>query len=86
MERRSSLALWRYRKEQAAAAKEFSAFTWPQAMVLGQGERALSTALWADPSQPMALPKVDYVVLQRADATGLYPTMKSAPSPPMPSN
>ena len=73
MDRRSSLALWRYRKEQVAAAEEFPAFHWPQSMVLGQGERAVSTALWPDPKQAMALPDVDYVVIQRDDGAGLLP-------------
>ena len=74
MDRCSSLALWRYRKEQAHTASEFPDLFWPQALVLGEAERAISTAVWHDPKQNMALPDIDYVVIQRENEAGLVPS------------
>ena len=71
MDRRSSLALWRYRKEQAHAAQHEQDLLWPQAMVLGEGERAVSTAVWPSADSKMALPDIDYVVIQRENAAGV---------------
>lgn len=72
MERRSSLALWRYRRE--TGSERGPGVHWPQALVLGRDQQAFTTVLWSDPSLIWALPPVDYLTVQRGDAVGLLPS------------
>ena len=62
---------------------------WPQAMVLGEGERAVSTAVWPSADSKMALPDIDYVVIQRENAWGgsrMFPATKCVHCAPMPTS
>lgn len=73
LERRASLALWRYRQERAAGRLAHPDVHWPEALVLSEGATAISVALWADPQRALALPPVSFVVLPRAGGSGLLP-------------
>lgn len=73
LERRASLALWRYRQERAAGRAAHPDQHWPEALVLAEGAHAISVALWPDPMQALAVPPVSYLVLPRADGPGLLP-------------
>ncbi|TVR46197.1 MAG: hypothetical protein EA402_02975 [Planctomycetota bacterium] len=74
MERRSSLQLWRYRREAGQGATAEPQLNWPQALVLGRDITALSTAIWPGPEQHWVLPPVDLVVIQRDGEGGLLPS------------
>lgn len=73
MARLPSVCLWRYRRERAKGRAAITDLQWPDALVLldQQDRRARSAVLWRDPTQPMALPPVELVVIPRGDATGV---------------
>ena len=73
MERLSSLRLWRYRQEQVTGAQNYREIFWPQALVLLDGERACSAAIWPQEHKDFALPPVEYIVVQRGDEAGVIP-------------
>jgi len=74
LDRRASLALWRYRRERAAGQVARPDLYWPEALVLADGSQAVSVAVWADPSRALALPPVGYVVIPRVEGSGLLPS------------
>jgi hypothetical protein len=73
LDRGASLALWRYRRERGLGRERRPDLVWPEAHVLLDVDHAVSAALWADPAQPLALPPVELVVVQRGDGTGVLP-------------
>ncbi len=75
MARLPSVCLWRYRRERALGRSAFTDLHWPDALVLvDQEERcARSAVLWRDPTQALALPPVELVIIRRGDATGVLP-------------
>lgn len=73
MDRRASVALWRYRRERAAGAAARPDLRWPEALALLEDGAARSAALWEDPTRPLALPPVELVVVPRADGAGVLP-------------
>ncbi|MDA3961100.1 MAG: hypothetical protein PF961_09940 [Planctomycetota bacterium] len=74
MDRRSSLALWRYRREIEQGRGEQADLTWPGALALLDGSTARSATFWADPSADLALPPVELLVIRRPNGdTGVLP-------------
>lgn len=73
MARLASVCLWRYRRERAKARTAITDLLWPDALVLldTQDRCARSAVLWRDPTQAIALPPVELVVIPRAGATGV---------------
>ena len=73
MARLPSVCLWRYRRERAKGRAAITDLQWPDALVLlDQEERcARSAVLWRDPTQALALPPVELVVIPRGNATGV---------------
>ena len=66
LERRASVALWRYRVERAAGRKAHAAYHWPEALtLLDQSTGAVRTAcLWSASDEAFALPPVELVVMR----------------------
>lgn len=73
MDRRASLAVWRYRREQAQGREAHPELCWPGALALLDGGVARSATFWMDPGQDLALPPVELVVLRRGETTGVLP-------------
>ena len=73
MARLPSVCLWRYRRERAMGRSAIRDLQWPDALVLldQQDRCARSAVLWRDPTQPIALPPVELVVIPRGNATGV---------------
>lgn len=73
MARLPSVCLWRYRRERAMGRSAITDLQWPDALVLldQQDRCARSAVLWRDPTQPIALPPVELVVIPRGGATGV---------------
>jgi hypothetical protein len=73
MARLASVCLWRYRRERAMGRSTLTDLQWPDALVLldQQDRCARSAVLWRDPTQPIALPPVELVVISRSGATGV---------------
>jgi len=69
-----SRALWRYLEERRDASDADPARVWPTVVVIATDDGAARLGcLWRDPSQPLALPPVDLVVVTRDDEPGLIP-------------
>lgn len=74
MDRRASLALWRYRREQAGGREAHPELCWPGALALLHEGAAHSATFWMDPTQDLALPPVELVVVRHADGSaGVMP-------------
>ena len=67
MDRRSSLALWRYRREQAGGREAHPELCWPGALALLDDGVARSATFWMDGGQDLALPPVELVVVRRGE-------------------
>jgi len=66
LDRRVSVALWRYRVERAAGRKAHPDYHWPEALtLLDQATNQVRTAcLWSASDEAFALPPVDVVVIR----------------------
>ncbi len=66
LERRASVALWRYRVERSAGRSAYPAYHWPEALaLLDQSTGTVRTAcLWSASDEAFALPPVDLVVMR----------------------
>ncbi len=73
MDRPSSLALWRYRKQRKEGVEKHPDLLWPDALVLLDDDRARSCIFWEDPDQITVVPPVDLLIVRRGDTTGLLP-------------
>lgn len=77
MDRVASVALWRYRSERPRGAQKHPDLVWPEALVLldSSGDsRARSAAAWLDPTRALALPPVEFLVIQRNGEAGAVPS------------
>ena len=71
MDRHASLAVWRYRREQAQGRAAHPELTWPGALAVLDGDLPRSATFWVSPEQDLALPPVELVVVHRGDETGV---------------
>lgn len=80
MGRASSVRLWRYRRERAAAAAADPAARWPEALVLHDQATgaAVSAALWPDGDAPAAIPPVELLVASSSSGPRLLPASAAA--------
>lgn len=65
LDRRSSVAIWRYRRARHAHVEQDERL-WPEALVLLDGHQVRPAAFWMDPALPLALPPVEVLVLRRS--------------------
>jgi hypothetical protein len=71
--RAASVAAWRYRRERANGQRGIADCEWPELLVLAEGQNALTAIIWADPTEPLALPPVQLVVVTRPGASACMP-------------
>lgn len=71
--RAASVAAWRYRRERRNGQQAVPDCEWPELLVLTEGTNALTAVIWADPTEPLALPPVQVVVVTRPGASGCLP-------------
>jgi hypothetical protein len=66
LDRRASLALWRYRVERTIARAAHPTHHWPEGLALLDREtQTVRTAcLWTDPEEPFVLPPVELIVVR----------------------
>lgn len=66
LDRRASLALWRYRVERSAGRSAHPGHHWPEALALLDRTTGIvrTACLWTASDEPFALPPVDLVVLR----------------------
>ena len=75
LDRGSSLRLWRWRRERAAAALTHPDLRWPEALVvLDRHTGQARTAAILPTEVGVALPPVELLVLQRANGAGCLPS------------
>lgn len=73
MARRSSIAVWRYRRERAAGISEQSDLRWPEALVLCRDGVAHSATIWPAVEDAWAMPPVELLVLPDDQPPRLVP-------------
>ncbi|MBA3708917.1 MAG: hypothetical protein H0W83_08890 [Planctomycetes bacterium] len=75
MHRRSSVAMWRYRRERRLGRERHPGSLWPDAMVLSDvsDRSALSAAFFRDSTKPIAIPPVDLLIVARGGEPGGRP-------------
>ncbi len=71
LERHASLALWRYRREQAAAQAAHPDHHWPQTWVMAHGQEACTACLWPATADLVALPPVERVIIDQGPQRGV---------------
>jgi hypothetical protein len=80
LSRGSSLRLWRWRRERAAAAATHGERAWPEITVLhDRADRAAVTACLLPDAVSIALPPVQWVVIRRGADVGCLPWATIAP-------